>query len=618
MKRYRAKRKHLLWKHLYDYRFNSLLIRNFFMIILLVIFPIVFFVFLYGINMQKIIKDEISASNQNALYRSADVIDAVMQEVKVLAYNFSASDDVQKFKYSDYDSIISEQLANNIFSDIAFFTSTYDYIESIYIYSAENNLVISGGQVLSLEATADKLWLPYYQELKGSMVVQFRRKNDYYPYYISFICPINSNYMKLNGAVIINLNIEKLGKLIGRNENSTQQLLWVDNDLRLYFNSDYEIMANLDYAPDYMSFLQKKSGSFSEVMKLNGEEFVVSCVTAEGLPWRYVLLSPMSYYQERITGFNRSMEWIILFGISVSLIMAYILTIHSFKPVQNIINAVESAAFSDDTYLENGRRDEIQYITGLVRNTQRKNSQLQVELQERMKKLNDAQMRALQSQIDPHFLYNTLDTINWMSIERLNGKNEISQMVTCLAELLQIGLQRSNYLVTVEEEIYHTKLYLNILEYRYKGRLTVKWDIDNQILHCKIVKLSIQPIVENAIKHGLREKRYKGHIYINGGIIGDNVVISVEDDGVGMDQEAAALLNKQLQMEYESDDRHIGMRNVNQRFKLIFGDKCGIAVMPSGNAGGGLAVSLIFPINYVSENQQKNQLENGQDESEHA
>jgi two-component system sensor histidine kinase YesM len=243
-------------------------------------------------------------------------------------------------------------------------------------------------------------------------------------------------------------------------------------------------------------------------------------------------------------------------------------------------------------YLTAPHKNELQLITSLIQNTQKQHSRLKLELDERMEKLNNAQLRALQSQIDPHFIYNTLDTVNWMAIDRLGMSNEVSEMVSALANLLRSSLTRSAYLVTVADELEQARMYVKILETRYKDKLTVNWDIDEDVLSCRIIKLCLQPLIENAIKHGLHPKRFIGTVTVTGRRLDKSVVLSVIDDGVGISEEECARLNSHLKTDYQEDEGHLGIRNVNQRIKILFGDKFGVVLTP---VDAGACATVVIP-----------------------
>lgn len=601
LRRGRTRKKPLhIWRYLRNFKFNSILIRNFLLMVLLIALPVFGLSMFYNVYARQILQTEISNSNLNSLYRSSDMVETLFKELRSFSYNLSVSADTNKFVYMDRDEIISSGLASNLYETIKFYTMTYEYVDSVYIYSEVNNQILyknldSSSEINSLDAIKDKTWLATYKSMGNqSFLIQSRRKNDYYPYYITLICPIKSQSETV-GAVVVNVNIEGLGKLIGSNGNVTQKMFILDDAMQLYYSSDYNIMGSQNQAPGYLDFLKKTKGDFSKAVQIDGQETIVSRVKSTDYSLNYVFVSPMAVYEGKTTQMNSVLFQVTLFALLVSLVISYLLTLKSFEPVRSIMDVMENPTPLEGDYISDDRHsNEVKYITNLVRKTRDQNDRLKLELEERLEKLNNAQLRALQNQIDPHFLYNTLDTINWMAIEKMGGQNEVSAMISTLAQLLRKSLQRASFLVTVREEIEHAKLYVKILELRYRDKLSVHWNISEEILDCKTVKLSIQPLVENALSHGLGAKRYQGNIYINGVLMGETAVISVEDDGIGMDENERQELNLHLKTEYQFDDRHVGIRNVNQRFKLLFGDKYGVVISP-GSSGTGLAVTIVFP-----------------------
>jgi len=591
-----------LREYLLNYKFNSLLVRNFVVITLLVLMPSSLVNVFYNINTKNIVLDEINNLNMNSLYRTSDSIEAVMLELFYFTYNISNNNDVIVFSISDRNEITKNKLGTKINDVIKMYTMTNNYIDSIYIYSGKTNLVLHNGSVMDLEDMKDKTWLPFYNTMENkAFAIHATRKNDYYPYYITLICPLyRQSETTSNGAVVLNVDVEKLGRIIGSNNNMTQTFFMVDDSMRLYYCNDYKMMGNQSYAPEYLDFLKDMPASFSQIESINGQDKVVSGVTSARYPWRYVLISPLANFESRMKTVNYFFLQMTVAYLLISLIISFILAVRSFKPVHSIMSVLENSNALDGEYLiKEHHENEVKHITSLVRRTQEQNSRLKLELEERLVKLNNAQMRALQNQIDPHFLYNTLDIINWMAIEKMEGENEVSMMITTLAELLRCSLRRTSYLVSVDEELEHTKLYARILEYKNKEKLKIHWEINPDILKCKIVKLSIQPLMENALNHGLKPRRYHGNIYIKGELVGNTLVICVEDDGVGMDGKKRDALNDHLRTEYQYDDEHVGILNVNQRIKLLFGEEYGVVLCERD--GSGLTATIIFPQDAASD-----------------
>lgn len=582
-----------LKKYICDYRFNSLLIRNFGLILLLIVLPITLCVFFYYTNMQRILKDEIATMNQNSLKQTVDTMDSTLEDAKQITINLSLRTDVNLLKYKRLEQLRGDSDAVRIIEDLTLITSLYHYIDSIYIYYESNNLVFYNGQIVPFEHISDYSWLSFYEEASTRKIYfQYREKKDFYPYLLTLIYPIYSDMGNKAGAVITNINIENWGN-IGEYNHTDMTFYCLDDTLQVYYSNNYSLFSAGNAAPENLDFLSVMQGDFTSQMTIDGQQMLVSCMGSSHMPLKYVSLTPLSAYQQKINSFNFTMKIVLFCGVAFCFLISIVMTFRTYEPVLSIIQLLDQET-ENIPLSKRQRPDEIFFIKNQFHSSKQKNIQLQETLTQQMKKLNRAQLDALQTQINPHFLYNTLDTINWMSIKHYGGKNEISYMVSELGKLLCICLEKSSYLVSVNEEINHTNIYLNILKQRYQNRLNIEWDIDERILDCQIVKLSIQPIVENAVMHGLRQKRYFGTILIQGRLNAGYAIISVTDNGVGMTPEDMEHLQKSLNEESE-DDSHIGLRNVHKRFLLLFGNSFGVSLSQPTAHESGLTVTLKFP-----------------------
>jgi len=179
-----------------------------------------------------------------------------------------------------------------------------------------------------------------------------------------------------------------------------------------------------------------------------------------------------------------------------------------------------------------------------------------------------SELKALQSQINPHFLYNTLDSIIWL-IE--NNKNrEAGEVVVALSNLFRSSISKDSVTVPLRDEIEHVSNYLLIQNFRYSDSFDYELDVDEDALDCPTMKLILQPIVENCIYHGLKNKIDRGIIQIKAKREGDFLVLSVTDNGYGMRQEAITDLYRSFEGEDDSDDR-VGLKNIYQRIRFYYG-----------------------------------------------
>ena len=166
-------------------------------------------------------------------------------------------------------------------------------------------------------------------------------------------------------------------------------------------------------------------------------------------------------------------------------------------------------------------------------------------------------------------------------------------MIGSLAKLLRLGIETQDHLTTIEKEIEHAKTFIEILSVRYTDKLTVLWDIDTEILANKICKITLQPIIENAMYHGIKPLDASGIIFIKLKGYSDYIKIEVSDNGIGMPDDKINQLNEQLKIDYIKEDSSIGIMNVNQRIKLILGENYGLTVEKNG--GTGIVVKIIIP-----------------------
>ena len=211
--------------------------------------------------------------------------------------------------------------------------------------------------------------------------------------------------------------------------------------------------------------------------------------------------------------------------------------------------------------------------------------------QENLKK---AELRALQAQINPHFLYNTLDTIIWMA--EAQKTEQVIEIVSALSSFFRLSLSKGKDWITIGEEIERTRSYLTIQKMRYRDIMDFKIEADEEVLNNTILKLILQPLVENALYHGIKNKRGGGTIVVRARQKNENeVLLEVEDDGIGLTPERLA----QLQAELDDDSGDMKLEsgfaigNVNKRIRLYYGRQYGLSIRSEYNTG--TCATLVIP-----------------------
>jgi two-component system sensor histidine kinase YesM len=283
---------------------------------------------------------------------------------------------------------------------------------------------------------------------------------------------------------------------------------------------------------------------------------------------------------------------ILVFSIVLCCILTFIMTGRISKPIRKIVHAMEKVEKGDiNTRVDIQEGDEIGYMARRFNEMVESLNDLFQKNMEKQDRLRIAEIKSLQSQINPHFLYNTLDSIKWLA--KLNGVEEISVIVSKLGNLLKNSINNNDDLVTVEETMFLIDSYLSIQKIRYRGKFDVEADIDESIMQCLVPKLVVQPIVENAIVHGIENKIGKSVVKIRGKRENDTIVFEVEDDGVGIGEEDLQKLRDSVVLENAAEN--VALSNIHNRIKLYYGEKYGLEIYSEKDKG--TRVRLTMPLN---------------------
>lgn len=236
--------------------------------------------------------------------------------------------------------------------------------------------------------------------------------------------------------------------------------------------------------------------------------------------------------------------------------------------------------------------DEEAFVLDSIRGMSLKNEQITEELSHRVALLKQAQSVALQSQINPHFLHNTLDSISWATMRLTGGKNEASVMLSKLAQILRYSLDDADTLVPLRKELDNTRIYLELQELRYKNCFSVEWDIQETVLDSQVIKIMLQPIVENAIQHGLKQFGKDGVIRISAREQNGLLQVTIWNNGVSIQPDRLATIQAALHSDMIKQRENIGIVNVHQRIRLFYGDEYGLEI----SSGEGTWVTLNLPL----------------------
>ena len=262
------------------------------------------------------------------------------------------------------------------------------------------------------------------------------------------------------------------------------------------------------------------------------------------------------------------------------------------RPITDLVEVTDRVARGDlNARSNNDSKDEVGVLSGSMNQMIDKINELLSQITKEQIRIREAELELLQSQINPHFLYNTLDTIIWLA----EGGNErqVVDMVKSLSAFFRTSLSRGRDIISIKEELVHARSYLEIQQFRYQDILEYEINVDSKYNDYTIPKITIQPLVENALYHGIKNKRGGGRINIGAKDAGDDFVLTVEDNGIGMTPERLAEVLGGMSGSEPADSAIYGLYNVNERIKLKFGEKYGLTL--DSVYGEGSTCNILLP-----------------------
>ena len=388
-------------------------------------------------------------------------------------------------------------------------------------------------------------------------------------------------------------------------ENAFEEVLKKDSALKgeysFLMNDDQDLIAASDPALFSKDFVipafQSDPAASRQFQLVNYGDFsaYTACFPLKNTDWYMISLIP----RDQITGIGHSVvsNFVITYGM-IALFALFI----AYKLSESIADRIIGVALQMETIrkgrpepleLSDAGNDEIGVLSGTYNYMTAEINQLMDYEEKAAKELRNAEFRALQAQINPHFLYNTLDMINWLS---QSGQSEkVTEAIQVLTRFYRLTLGSRDLISTVQDEVTHVTLYMQLQNMRYNNCAEFIADVPPELDSFSIPRLTFQPIVENALLHGIMIKEEKkGTILLTGWKEGNDIVFVISDDGAGIPPEKLdSLLDEQTQAAVGSSSRHIGVSNTNLRLKSLYGSKYGLSF--TSVPGQGTEVTVRIP-----------------------
>jgi two-component system, sensor histidine kinase YesM len=555
------------------------------------------------------VKSEVSKYMSKVLQQVNDNIDNTVIELDRTASILSSDEDVirilNKNKSRPLDEILKDEsmMDSKINSAMNFRTN----IEGLFIFSYNGEIYSYRGVNNSIRLDYTFTSTPWYELMKSLSIkklllpthiqdqVLTPGKSKIVFSYVRNIYDLDMN--KSSGNILIDMNTDIFKKIWDKiNTNEYQEFVIIDNNKTIIYHTREELISN-QFRSNYISeILKSRNGNI--ITTVDNRQTLITFNTSRFTNWTVISIIPVNVLYKNITNLAYIIILTVIICILLSLFVAILISRNITRPIstlRRLMKKAESGQF--DINIPVTSKDEIGALsTSFNTMVTRINSLIQTVYETKIHK-REAELNALQAQINPHFLYNTLQTID--IIAESAGIDVICTVCRSLSRMFRYSISRGKEIVPLYLELEHVKDYIYIQKLRFKDRFQVVYDIDESMKNNKMIKLVLQPLVENALLHGIESEEEECTIILSVKVVNGNIEISVRDNGIGMNEYQLKLLQESLDDEIlhanldTLKNRSIGLKNVHARIQLYFGESYGLKIESKQDVG--TTVTVIIP-----------------------
>lgn len=542
------------------------------------------------------LEKEITKNNINLIEQAKENIELIFNEIDAINLNLSTNMEITvelKRILSRANPIISyeeNKTLNTINNFISASANAHPYIHSIYVYfdNPSQRFLTSTDGVVSLDYYYDTTWFnrnynhisKYHIWAESRIIKNYKFSSDGIEVISVFRSLSFPGYKQPSGIIVLNIYSEYF-------KDHTNNLAIYPGQKIMVLNDKNEII--FSNSPVKMfSELSQRLNSEQSVFEVDylGTKYVTIQLASDKYGWKFISLIPHGTFYKMPFEIRKMTAFFVLISFPIGLTLTYWLTKRNDIRLQKIVEIIQSAERGAMIVEEPAfnSKDEYGYITYNIIKTFIEQKYLQIQLSERKYKLRYMELQALQSQINPHFLFNTFETIKWKVIGFTQQPNEASQMIVQLSDILKYSMDPPDSKVSLQQELFHTRNYIEIQKVRYIDKFDVIWEYDEPVLKFSVMRLIIQPLIENAIYHGIKPLNRKSLIKIKIRHIKGELLITVINNGLGIPKDKLIQLRERLARDGEYT-QHIGLYNTNKRLKLGYGDDYGLEIRSKENCG---------------------------------
>lgn len=600
--------------------FKSLQIRIL-LVILIFLFVPVALLLNYNFNqMESVLNEKTSGLVQRNLEQIGNEIDNVTEDIMKIASMVSSNSvilaNLSGYDYNDISDFESKSLLYLGAEDVIKISEVQKQIYYVKnnFFNYDSHIILFGadGNIYSALETVYDEW-----EFKLNYIKEYKNQNWYHilkggektgvwtaPFtyeiagpegekrYISLARTMKDyNTQDILGTIMVNFSEDNFKKFLGSDFNGIVTLL--NEDKQTIFSSNSGEAENQSFSEQvYSKIPDRGKGYFST--EIEDKKYLLNYYSIEKIGWSLVAAMPYKEVMEEITSLKTKTFTINIFIFGSFFIIALGLILYMLNPLKKLIWKIRKMKIGDHS-IELKNMEYYDDVSGIVNSFEymmKRVEELIATVIIEQKYESDLKYEALRAQINPHFLFNTLNTIKWSAM--MSGSENVSKMISALGKLLEVSMNKGEDEITLREELELTECYLYIQNIRFNDKFTLNFEAVEQVRNLKILKLILQPIVENSIIHGLKSKTSGGEIRISATIKENKLLVLVQDNGVGISKDKINHI-----LDPEQDPKllkysNIGLINIHERLKIKYGDEYGLII--ESEEGKGTTVSILLPV----------------------
>jgi two-component system, sensor histidine kinase YesM len=556
------------------------------LVLLLTLIPVLAIGIILYTNASNIITEQVSTSFMNRLKFSVQNIDSMLNSVELISYPALVDGALESKLFLAHDSqTFNEYETFNYFkTTLNGFLYANKNIDSVYLYSVAEEWFIgtpSIGRTIYGDEIKKSQWMKnvvsFPQLNKWTLLKGMKQSNGEIRDLI-----VNYKYIgsRVNGVPVgvMSVNIEKkeISKFFeSTTEDDDTSIVVLDDRNKVITNKNSSLLGN---SYNYLGSVLKNAGGKGHITaKINSTRFLIAYYVSPYTNWKYAMAIPVKSITDKVRKILIltiiCFIVIMIFGI----IIAFVLPSNMTKPINTLVSSMKLVkAGKFDCRITEARNDEFgELYTGfndMVTNL----DDLIHELSHQKVIKKDIQLKMMQSQINAHFLYNTLDVIHW--IARINKVEDICALTFALSKYFRISLSEGKDVITLKDALELITNYMAIHKIKSEKDIHLEINIPNELLNLKVLKYIFQPIVENAIQHGIEKTRRDGILKFSCERVKDSIVFTYEDNGKGIEPGLLENIQKDLIESDFTKEGNFALKNVNNQIKMFYGERYGLTI----------------------------------------